>query len=143
MSAHTTSNGTCGFTGRRGASAAGHPPGPPATAAAARDRVSALLQHAGISLDSVIAADALLVTSELVINAICHGGGIIAFHIDIADDTLHVTVEDKDPRGPSARTVTPGEPGGYGWPLVQRLAQHIRITSHPHGKTITASLRLT
>ncbi|MEU4358686.1 ATP-binding protein [Streptomyces virginiae] len=143
MNAHPPNNGTCDSTGGRGASATGHPPGPPATAAAARDQVSALLQRAGISLDSVIAADTLLVTSELVTNAIRHGSGITTFHSDITDGTLHVSVGDNNPRGPAARTVTPGEPGGYGWPLIQRLAQHIHITSHRQGKTITASLRLT
>lgn len=142
MNASTPSNETCDLTGRRGVSAPGHPPGPPATAAEARDQVSALLHRAGISLDSVVAADALLVASELVNNAIHHGGGITAFRGDITDDTLYLTVGDEDPRAPTPRTVTPGAPGGYGWTLVQRLTQHIDITHHPRGKTITASLHL-
>ncbi|MFF1561771.1 ATP-binding protein [Streptomyces sp. NPDC058279] len=142
MNPPTITDNTCRPTRRRG-SPTSHPPGPPTTAAAARHRLSALLQRAGISLDSVTAADALMVGSELVVNAIQHGGGITAFHSDIADDTLHLTVADKNPRAPSTRIVIPGRPGGYGWPLVQRLTQRIRITTHPHGKTISVDLRLT
>lgn len=67
--------------------------------------------------------------AQLVINAIRHGGGIIAFHSDIADGTLQMSVGDNNPRGPSARTATPGEPGGYGRPLVQHFAQHIQRSS--------------
>ena len=114
----------------------------PTTAAAARDRVGQLLQRAGISLDSVTAADALLVTSELVTNAIRHGGGVIAFHAGITDDALHVSVADPSPRTPSVRMQGPAQPGGFGWPLIQHLAERVDISSRPDGKTITTTLRL-
>lgn len=114
----------------------------PATAAAARERVSALLRHAGISPDSVTAADALLVTSELFTNAIRHGGGVTAFHTEIADDALHLSVSDMCSRPPIARTGSSEHPGGYGWPLIQRLTEHIAIDSHAAGKTIATVLRL-
>ncbi|MGW5849965.1 ATP-binding protein [Streptomyces sp. NPDC055254] len=114
----------------------------PTTAAAARERVGELLRRAGISLDSVAAADALLVTSELVTNAIRHGGGVTAFHADIRDDALHLSVADPNPRTPAVRTHSPAQPGGFGWPLVQHLAEHVDISSRPDGKTITTTLRL-
>ncbi|MFF2580882.1 ATP-binding protein [Streptomyces goshikiensis] len=120
-------------------------PGParaPASAAAARSRVRDLLRRAGVSLDSVIAADVLLVTSELVTNAIRHGGGLAAFHIEIADDALLLSVADANPHAPVSRTGTPDRPGGYGWPLVQRLADRVDVRSHGGGKTISAELRL-
>ncbi|MFF9011220.1 ATP-binding protein [Streptomyces goshikiensis] len=120
-------------------------PGPahaPASAAAARSRVRDLLRRAGVSLDSVTAADVLLVTSELVTNAIRHGGGLAAFHIEIADDALLLSVADASPHPPLPRTGTPDRPGGYGWPLVQRLADHVDVRSHGSGKTISAELRL-
>ncbi|MET9605976.1 ATP-binding protein [Streptomyces sp. NPDC006512] len=122
----------------------GHPTAgaTPATASAARDRVADLLLRAGIGLDGVTAADALLITSELVTNAIRHGGGITAFHGDITDDVLHLSVSDTNPRHPVARTGTPDHPGGYGWPLIRQLAEHVEIHSHPDGKTITTALRL-
>ncbi|MFI5642860.1 ATP-binding protein [Streptomyces goshikiensis] len=115
---------------------------PASSAAAARSRVRDLLRRAGVSLDSVIAADVLLVTSERVTNAIRHGGGLASFHVEIADDALLLSVEDATPRAPVPRTGTADRPGGYGWPLVQRLADHVDVHSHGGGKTIRAELRL-
>ncbi|MFJ9344862.1 ATP-binding protein [Streptomyces sp. NPDC101733] len=113
------------------------------TPAAARARVCDLLLRAGIALDSVTAADALLVVSELVTNAIRHGRGVTAFHTTIADDTLHLTVGDANPRGPTSRTGSPAQPGGYGWPLIQRLTERLDVSARADGKIITAALRLT
>ncbi|MFD3809331.1 ATP-binding protein [Streptomyces sp. NPDC058611] len=112
------------------------------TSSAARRTVDELLERAGVSLDSVIAADALIVTTELITNAIRHGGGITLFRTDITGDTLHVSVGDASTRPPSSRRGEPARPGGYGWPLIQRLAESIEITLHPEGKTIRAVLRL-
>ncbi|MFF3020189.1 ATP-binding protein [Streptomyces sp. NPDC057939] len=114
----------------------------PRSAAAARDKVGTLLQHIGIDLDSVTAADALLVTSELVTNAIRHGGGITAFRAEIADNVLCLSVSDMSPTVPAARTQSPEQPGGFGWPLIQHLTTSLDVREHPDGKTITAVLRL-
>ncbi|MFC9797230.1 ATP-binding protein [Streptomyces sp. NPDC127584] len=114
------------------------------TAAAARRRVTELLQAAGAALDSIPAADALLVTSELVTNAIRHGGGLTAFHAALDGDTLRLAVSDASPDHPAARSTGHGSPGGFGWPLVRRLTEHVDITPLPGGgKTITAIHRLT
>ncbi|WP_285541605.1 ATP-binding protein [Streptomyces lavendulae] len=115
---------------------------PPTSAAAARDRVRELLLLAGVALDSVAAADALLVTSELVTNAIRHGGGVVAFRAGVEDGILHLSVTDASPRLPTARTGTADQPGGYGWLLVQRLAERVECSPRPGGKTITMALRL-
>ncbi|MFJ6784918.1 ATP-binding protein [Streptomyces yangpuensis] len=115
---------------------------PPGSAAAARARVRELLLLAGVSLDSVIAADALLVTSELVTNAIRHGDGVIDFRADIAGDVLRLSIADANPRPPAARTGTVDHPGGYGWPLIQRLTEHVDCSTRADGKTITTALRL-
>ncbi|WP_237403544.1 ATP-binding protein [Streptomyces xanthophaeus] len=114
-----------------------------ATAASARHRVTELLTRAGISPDSVPAADALLITSELVTNAIRHGGGISHFHATVIDDSLRVAVSDANPAHPSSHPRARGRPGGYGWPLIQLLAERVDITPLPEGgKTITATQRL-
>ncbi|MFD3869412.1 ATP-binding protein [Streptomyces sp. NPDC058623] len=108
-------------------------------AAGARRRVIELLNAAGIALDGIAAADALLVTSELVANAIRHGGGITAFHATLDGNTLRLAVSDANPHHPTRRPTPHGQPGGYGWPLIQRLTEHITITPLPAGgKTITA-----
>ncbi|WP_328740943.1 ATP-binding protein [Streptomyces erythrochromogenes] len=116
--------------------------GPPASAAAAREHVRELLLLAGVDLDSVTAADALLVTSELVTNAIRHGDGVTAFRADISGDVLRLSIADANPRLPAARTGTVDHPGGYGWPLIQRLTEHVDCSTRPDGKTITTALRL-
>ncbi|MFD3330032.1 ATP-binding protein [Streptomyces sp. NPDC058701] len=112
------------------------------TPSAARRTVADLLDRAGISLDSVTAADALLVATELVTNAIRHGGGITRFHTAVTDDVLHLSVSDANPRAPFPRPTAPGRPGGYGWPLVQRLTDRIEVRARPGGKTVHAVLRL-
>ncbi|MFD5892304.1 ATP-binding protein [Streptomyces sp. NPDC060334] len=113
-----------------------------ATAAAARRRVSELLERAGVGLDSVIATDALLVTTELFTNAIRHGGGITLFHTTITGNALHLSVGDASTRTPTPRPNSPLLPGGHGWPLIQRLTEHIGVTLLPDGKIINAVLRL-
>ncbi|MFH7595734.1 ATP-binding protein [Streptomyces racemochromogenes] len=114
----------------------------PESAAAAREHVRELLLLAGVSLDSVPAADALLVTSELVTNAIRHGHGVTAFRADIADGVLSLSVADANPLPPTARTGSAEHPGGYGWPLVQCLAERVDCTTRADGKTITTAMRL-
>ncbi|MEV6582755.1 ATP-binding protein [Streptomyces sp. NPDC051582] len=118
------------------------PARPPGSAADARARVCEVLLLAGVSLDSVTAADALLITSELVSNAIRHGGGVTAFRADIADGLLSLSIGDASPLLPAPRTGTVERPGGYGWPLVQRLAERVDCRTHPEGKTISTVLRL-
>ncbi|MFD7027330.1 hypothetical protein ACFWAR_04755 [Streptomyces sp. NPDC059917] len=41
-----------------------------------------------------------------------------------------------------SRTGTTERPGGYGWPLVQRLAARVECRAHDGGKTVVAVLRL-
>ncbi|MET3987952.1 ATP-binding protein [Streptomyces sp. PvR034] len=113
----------------------------PVSAADARARVRALLP-AGSDLDGVSVADALLVTSELVSNAIRHGGGVTGFRAGVAGSLLHLSVTDASPLLPVSRTGTVERPGGYGWPLVQRLAASVECRAHDGGKTIEAVLYL-
>lgn len=121
----------------------------PANAAAARDRVRHLLEaqlgeQASLAEASVVVADALLVTSELVTNAIRHGGGVASFTASLDDDTLRISVADHSTEPPSTTASGDGSrPGGYGWPLVQRLCETVLITPRPGGKTIQVELRLT
>ncbi|MFI5761779.1 ATP-binding protein [Streptomyces sp. NPDC051563] len=114
----------------------------PCSAAEARRQVCALLQQAGVGLDSVTAADALLVTSELVTNAIRHGGGLTCFRTEIMGEALLVDVSDTSPHVPTTRAAAPAQPGGFGWPLIQRLAARVDVRRHSRGKTITTVLRL-
>ncbi len=101
-------------------------PAEPASVAAARSFLDRALEEAGI--EHARRADALLVTSELVTNAITHGSGPgdwISVALRLEMGRLRIRVLD----GARGRTVpvalTPDEqrPGGRGLSIVDRLAE--------------------
>lgn len=99
--------------------------------------------------DTVVFADALLVTSELVTNAIRHGGGLTGFDVQLEDSHLTLHVSDASPEFPTAtRPDGPFDPdrplvGGYGWPLVRRLCREVSVRPLPDGgKCVTITLSL-
>jgi hypothetical protein len=121
----------------------------PTSAAAARDQVDALLRAQFLSgnegiRDDIVWADALLVTSELVTNACRHGGGITGFSAKIHGDELFLTVADASTEFPVARPRPPGQftVGGYGWPMVSRLATSLTVVPTATGKRIEAVIPL-
>ncbi|MFD8987192.1 ATP-binding protein [Streptomyces goshikiensis] len=117
---------------------------PPFTIAQARDMVAEALRKSGLVLRDDVVADALMVTSELVTNAMRHGGGLAGFHAEVRDGDFRVLVADRTPDLPRTRTHPATGPriGGYGWPLIRSLAHHVTVTPHRSGKHITAILRL-
>ncbi|WP_425247167.1 ATP-binding protein [Streptomyces sp. NEAU-NA10] len=86
--------------------------------------------------------DLLLVVSEMVTNAIRHGGGLAGFEAVPLHDGIRLTVHDHSDVVPSAAYGSGAPPGGhhgYGWPLIIRLARDISIdTRASGGKTISA-----
>ncbi|QNP61731.1 ATP-binding protein [Streptomyces genisteinicus] len=113
------------------------------TAASARDEVRRLLdeefcrQPTGPD-DDVVVADALLVTSELVTNAIRHGGGVSSFTASVSDEGLWITVADRSHAWPTAQPTASGDmsPGGFGLRVVRRLSKDVTIVSVPGGKAV-------
>ncbi|OAR26856.1 hypothetical protein A8W25_00705 [Streptomyces sp. ERV7] len=110
----------------------------PVDAAEARRRVKALLGAAlgrpSASAQDAVVTDALLVTSELVTNALRHAGGVTAFEAMADRVGLRLVVEDASPGLPS--TKEPGgdfTPGGYGWPMICRLATSVTVSLLPAG----------
>lgn len=110
----------------------------PATAARAR----ALTRQLLAGLPQQIIDDTELLVSELASNAIQHAGGMTGFGIATSPGTVAVSVRDPSTSLPCESPHTaPGHPGGYGWPLVCKLARDITITLNPDaGKTIHARL---
>ncbi|MBV2354119.1 ATP-binding protein [Streptomyces sp. J2-1] len=113
-------------------------PRPPGSAADARARVRDLLHADGGPAPSrAVTDDILLVVTELITNAQRHGGGLTAFEAVVADGVITITVADASPLFPRA-SVRDGSPvpGGFGWPLVQRLSCKVSVLPAPDGKTI-------
>ncbi|MFJ8630755.1 ATP-binding protein [Streptomyces sp. NPDC093568] len=92
--------------------------------------------------------DLQLVVSELVTNAIRHGGGLAGFEVDLVPDGVRLTVHDYSETVPSA-AYGPGtlpqthEGSGYGWPLIIRLSREIHIERRRGGgKTVSVLVPL-
>jgi anti-sigma regulatory factor (Ser/Thr protein kinase) len=88
-------------------------------------------------------ADTLvLVVSELVTNALRHGGGTCTLDLTAHPDSIEVTVHDHSPQAPRMRTPDLNDgTGGFGWPMVNRLAHTTAVTRQAAGgKTVSATL---
>ncbi|MFD9792962.1 ATP-binding protein [Streptomyces sp. NPDC059070] len=114
----------------------------PADAAEARGRVRVLLDRvrgaAPAAARDPVVADALLVTSELVTNALRHAGGLTGFEAAYERTPdgmgLRLVVEDASADLPTARVKEDDfAPGGYGWPMVCRLASSVSVSALPSG----------
>ncbi|MFJ8083166.1 anti-sigma regulatory factor (Ser/Thr protein kinase) [Streptomyces sp. SAI-170] len=112
------------------------------SAAAARQYVQTLVreQWRGPSgpagEESVI--DLLLVVSELVSNAIRHGGGLARFEVTLVPEGVRLGVHDHSDVVPAAAFgrgtfPRPRENGGYGWPLILRLAREVGVQRRREG----------
>jgi anti-sigma regulatory factor (Ser/Thr protein kinase) len=89
-------------------------------------------------------ADAVeLLVSELVTNALRYG--IAPFGLRMTRDAHSVMVEvsDGNPTVPRLRNVQVGDEGGRGLHLVDELSADWGVRSHPQGKTVWFSLRIT
>jgi len=68
------------------------------------------------------AANAELVVSELVANAVLHGYGHVSLQLYDTGDGLRIEVEDGNPAPPVTTDGHPGRVGGFGMQIVERLA---------------------
>ncbi len=106
--------------------------------AAARRLVAATLDGQGPG----VVEEAVLLTSELVTNAVLHASTVVEVAITIDDQRLRVEVYDDSPLLPVVRPLTPGATGGRGMPLVDALAHSWGVTPSPAGKTVWFELSL-
>ncbi|CAL9339376.1 ATP-binding protein [Streptomyces sp. enrichment culture] len=123
------------------------------SAAAARRYVRSLVEErwrgpSGPPAEEAV-IDLMLVVSELVTNAIRHGGGLARFEVTLVPDGVRLGVHDHSGVVPSAALghggfPRPRENGGYGWPLIIRLAREIQVRAHREGgKEINVLVPLT
>jgi anti-sigma regulatory factor (Ser/Thr protein kinase) len=85
----------------------------------AREIVRHALQEAGWTDGKV--DDACMVTSEVVTNAVVHGGGVQSLQVALADDVIRVVVADRSCAMPVSRPVDPHDIGGRGLMVVDAL----------------------
>ncbi len=88
------------------------------------------------------AADTVvLVVSELVTNALRHGGGTYTLELTAHPDSIEVAVRDRSSQTPRMRTPDLNDgTGGFGWPMVNRLARATAVNRQAGGKTVSAFL---
>lgn len=94
---------------------------------------------AGIQAPPSLVQDVLTVVTELAANARRHAGGVTAFQINAHPQAVTVEVSDASPHGPQTLPWAPTQPGGFGWRLVNQLADTTDVRFHPDGKTITVT----
>ncbi|MFJ4894787.1 ATP-binding protein [Streptomyces sp. M41(2017)] len=84
----------------------------------------------------------LLVVSELVTNALRHGGGTCTLDLYAHPDSIEVAVHDHSRQAPHLRTPDlTGATGGFGWRMVNHLARATAVTRPAEGgKTVSALL---
>lgn len=84
----------------------------------------------------------VLVVSELVTNALRHGGGACTLELTAHPNSIEVTVHDHSPQAPRMRTPDlNGGTGGFGRPMVNRLAHATAVTRQADGgKAVSALL---
>lgn len=85
-------------------------------------------------------ANAELVVSELVANAVLHGWGRVTLRLHDTGEGLRIEVEDSNPTPPVATEGHPGRIGGFGMRIVERLADWGWRPSRA-GKVVWARLR--
>jgi anti-sigma regulatory factor (Ser/Thr protein kinase) len=89
-------------------------------------------------LDRDMTETALLLVSELATNAIRHGTPPVRLSLRLERDRLRVEVTDSSPTLPELGQPGPGQVGGRGLQIVQKLASRWGASSLPRrlGKTV-------
>ncbi|MEU6896222.1 ATP-binding protein [Streptomyces sp. NPDC046557] len=113
-----------------------------ASVAGARESTRDFLDRLVRPLPAETADTVVLVVSELVTNALPHAGGACTLDLTAQPDSIEVTVHDASPQAPRMRTPDlNGGTGGFGRPMVNRLARAASVTRRPSGgKTVSAFL---
>jgi anti-sigma regulatory factor (Ser/Thr protein kinase) len=86
-----------------------------------------------------------LIFTELVSNAVRHGGGLREAQLTNVGDCLRLTAADNDPRAPAVRARRAAQPNGRGMHLIQAIADQWGVHRHHAeiGKRVWADLRFT
>jgi len=94
------------------------------------------------SIRESVAADAIVIVSELLTNAVLHGAPPIALRLELTEGTLSIEVDDGDRTMPKPRRPEPNDPGGRGLLIVAALSRRWASCERRDGKTVWSSLAL-
>ena len=108
--------------------------------ASARDWLSQFLGDHDVS--AAVTADAILVLSELVTNALRHGLGEIVTRGSIDGRELRVSGTDAGAELPRTMPLDPTRVGGLGLFVVGQISSGWGVSPFPGGKTVWATLTL-
>ncbi|THA73456.1 ATP-binding protein [Streptomyces sp. A0642] len=114
----------------------------PSSIRRAREAARAFVVSLVPAVDRTAGDSLVLVVSELVTNALRHGGGRYAMALSATDDVVTVEVSDPSPVPPRERAPDlNGGSGGFGWHMVRHLTTGLTVIRGPDtGKTIRAQV---
>lgn len=111
--------------------------------AGARERAREFLEGLVPAIATEAADTVVLVVSELVTNALRHGAGPCTLDLAAHPDSIEVAVHDRSSQAPRMRTPDlNGGAGGFGWPMVNRLAHATSVTQRATGGKAVRALLL-
>lgn len=87
-----------------------------------------------------VADDVELIASELVTNAIRHGGGVAQVSLTARDGRVQIEVGDYSRTPPTPPRDAGVEPSGRGMMLVEALSSRWGVRPEPQGKTVWAEI---
>jgi anti-sigma regulatory factor (Ser/Thr protein kinase) len=109
----------------------------------ARGCTRAYLDECAPLLPAAATADALVLVSELVTNAIVHAPGPCCLYLVEAGAELTIAVSDTSTTLPHPRAPDLDRGGGFGWHLLRRLTRRLDVYARPPwGKTVSATMRI-
>lgn len=99
-----------------------------------RHFIADALQRAGVQATDEV----MVVTSELVTNAVLHGRDPLEIHLEVEDNRLHLEVVDcgSGPPDPTALMPGTGSRGGRGLPIVDSLTERWGACRDARGRTM-------
>jgi anti-sigma regulatory factor (Ser/Thr protein kinase) len=107
----------------------------------ARGCARAYLAQCAPLLPDIAAADALMLVSELVTNAVLHAPGPCCLYLVEVDAELTIAVSDTSTSLPRQRAPDLNRGGGFGLYLLRRLTRRIDVyVRPPWGKTVCATM---
>ena len=83
---------------------------------------------------------AMIVTSELVTNAVMHARTVIGLRVAVHARLVRIEVSDDNPRHPVAATCPPDSTTGRGLALVSAMTTSWGVHDHARGKVVWAEL---